>query len=79
MRPQLRTDERTREVARIVLAQPAPSMLAEPLQVITMQAAIDLLPVWAGHMHGLRIPIIGRALVRAGTFGIARTIRWAFE
>jgi uncharacterized protein (DUF2236 family) len=79
MRPQLRSDARTREVAHIVLAQPAPSALAEPLQVIAMQAAIDLLPAWARHMHGLRIPIIGRALVRAGTLGIARTLRWAFE
>jgi uncharacterized protein (DUF2236 family) len=79
MRPQLRSDARTREVAHIVLAQPAPSVLAGPLQVIAMQAAIDLLPAWARHMHGLRIPIIGRALVRAGTLGIARTLRWALE
>ncbi|MGL4962512.1 MAG: oxygenase MpaB family protein, partial [Inquilinus sp.] len=79
VRPQLRSDERTREVAHIVLAQPAPSMLAEPLQVIAMQAAIDLLPAWARHMHGLHIPIVGRALVRVGTLGIARTLRWAFE
>ncbi|WP_342240267.1 oxygenase MpaB family protein [Inquilinus sp. OTU3971] len=79
VRPQLRSDERTREVAHILLTQPAPSVLAEPLQVIAMQAAIDLLPPWARDMHGLRIPIIGRALVRAGTLGIARTLRWAFE
>lgn len=79
MRPQLQSDERTRKIAHIVLTQPAPSMLAEPLQAITVQAAIDLLPVWARHMHGLDIPIISRALVRAGTFGIARTLRWALE
>ncbi|WP_221939137.1 oxygenase MpaB family protein [Mycobacterium sp. KBS0706] len=79
VRPQLRSDERTREVAHMLLAQPAPSVLAEPLQVIAMQAAIDLLPAWARHMHGFRIPIVGRALVRAGTLGIARTLRWAFE
>jgi uncharacterized protein (DUF2236 family) len=79
MRLQLQSDERTREIAHIVLAQPAPSILAEPLQAITIQAAIDLLPIWARHMHGLHIPIISRALVRAGTFGIARTLRWAFE
>ncbi|WP_437366346.1 oxygenase MpaB family protein [Inquilinus limosus] len=79
MRPQLRSDERTRDVARIVLTQPAPSMLAEPLQALAMQAAIDLLPAWARQMHGLEIPIIGRALARAGTVGIARTLRWAFD
>jgi uncharacterized protein (DUF2236 family) len=79
VRPQLRSDERTREVAHILLAQPAPTVLAEPLQVIVMQAAIDLLPAWARYMHDLHIPIIGRALVRAGTLGIARTLRWALE
>ncbi|MGK9167668.1 DUF2236 domain-containing protein [Inquilinus limosus] len=79
MGPQLRSDERTREVARFVLTQPAPSMLAEPLQAVTIQAAIDLLPAWARHMHGLDIPIISRVLVRAGTLSLARTLRWAFE
>jgi uncharacterized protein (DUF2236 family) len=79
MRPRLRFDARTREVARRVLAQPAPSVIAEPLQVLTMQAAVDLLPAWAQRMHGLHTPAFGRPLVRAGTLGIARTVRWAFE
>lgn len=79
VRPQLRSNRRTREVARTVLTQPAPSLLAEPLQAIAMQAAIDLLPAWARHLHGLQTPVIGRALVRAGTLGIARALRWAFE
>ena len=78
MRPQMRCDSRTREVARIVLRQRAPSMMAEPLQALTMQAGIDLLPGWARRMHGLPNPALGRPLVRAGTLGIARTLRWAF-
>ena len=78
MRPRLRVDVRSREVARIVLTQPAPKPLAEPLQRLTMQAGIDLLPSWAARMHGLPNPGLGRPLVRAGTLGIARTLRWAF-
>jgi uncharacterized protein (DUF2236 family) len=79
MRPGLRVDARTREVARIVLTQPAQNFLAEPLQTLTMQAGIDLLPGWARHMHGLRTPLLGLPLIRAGTFGMASTLRWAFR
>ena len=79
MRPQLFCDARTREVARLVLNQPAANRMTEPLQALTMQAAIDLLPDWARRMHGLAPPALGRPLVRAGTTGIARTIRWAFR
>jgi hypothetical protein len=43
-----------------------------------MQAAIDLLPAWARRMHGLQTPALSRPLVRAGTLGVARTVRWAF-
>ncbi len=77
MRPQMVCDVRTREVAGLVLNQPAPNRLAEPLQVLTMQAGVDLLPDWARRMHGLSAPV-SRPLVRAGTLGIARTLRWAF-
>jgi uncharacterized protein (DUF2236 family) len=79
MRPHLRCDARTREIARLVLAQPAPNRMAEPLQTLTMQAGVDLLPSWARRMHGLSAPPLSRPLVRAGTLGIARTLRWAFR
>jgi uncharacterized protein (DUF2236 family) len=78
MRPELAVDARTREVAALVLNQPARSLLAGPVQAITFQAAVDLLPDWAQQMHGLGPPRLTRPLVRAGTFGIARTLRWAF-
>jgi uncharacterized protein (DUF2236 family) len=78
MRPALRCDARVREVANLVLRQPARRALAEPMQRLTMQAAIDLLPAWAQKMHGFADAGLGRPLVRAGTLGIARTIRWAF-
>jgi uncharacterized protein (DUF2236 family) len=79
MRPQLGVDARTREVARLVLRQPAANVMAEPLQGMTMQAGIDLLPDWARRMHGLSNPPLARPLVRAGTLGVARTLRWAFD
>jgi uncharacterized protein (DUF2236 family) len=79
MRPLMLCDARTREVAQLVLTQPAPKLTAEPLQALTMQAAIDLLPAWARRMHGLSAPTLSRPLIRAGTVGMARTLRWAFK
>ncbi len=78
MRPRLQCDARTREAARLLLTQRAPSLLAEPLRALTIQAAIDLLPPWARHMHRLHAPALSRPLVHAGTLGVARTLRWAF-
>jgi uncharacterized protein (DUF2236 family) len=79
LRSQMLCDARTQEVARLVLTQQAPNRIAEPLQALAMQAAVDLLPVWARRMHGLSALTFSRPLVRAGTLGIARTLRWAFE
>jgi len=79
MRPQMVCDARTREVARLVLTQPARNLMAEPVQALTMQAAIDLLPAWAQRLHGLPAPMLSRPLVRAGMLGVARTLRWAFQ
>ncbi|MEN2791583.1 oxygenase MpaB family protein [Sphingomonas oligophenolica] len=78
MRPALAVDDRTREVARLLLAQGAPNLSAAPIQAITFQAAIDLLPPWARRMHGLSGSTLTRPIVHAGTFGLARTLRWAF-
>lgn len=78
MRPELKADGRTREVAALVLAAPAHRPAAEPLQRLTMRAAVDMLPDWARRMHGLAGPGPLTPLVRVGTGGIARTLRWAF-
>ena len=79
IRPELRADARTREVSRLVLGQRAPNRAVAPLQAMTFQAAIDLLPDWARRMHELPAPGLSRPLVRAGTRGIAETLRWAFR
>ncbi|WP_431268955.1 oxygenase MpaB family protein [Dankookia sp. P2] len=78
MRPKLQVDDRTREVARILLTRRAETSWQEPLQQLTQQAGLDLLPDWARRMHGLPPPP-ARPLLRAGTLGVARTIRWAFS
>lgn len=79
MRGELSSDARTREVMRLLLSQRAQNPAAEPIQAIAFQAAIDLLPSWARQLHGLPRPVLSRPLVRAGTLGIARTLRWAFR
>lgn len=79
MRPALVATDRTREVARLVLHQRPGKLALAPLQAVTFQAAVDLLPGWARRLHGLADPLATRPLVRAGAFGIAETIRWAFR
>lgn len=79
MRPALVVDHRTRDVADVLLHQPAPSLAAAPFQAITMQAGVDLLPGWARAMHGLAGAGVAMPMVRAGTYGVASTLRWAFR
>ncbi|HSI16884.1 MAG TPA: oxygenase MpaB family protein [Sphingomonas sp.] len=79
MRPSLTVTDRTREVAHLVLNQPARSAASAPIQAMVFQAAVDLLPRWAREMHGLHGPVLTRPLVRAGTHSVARTLRWAFS
>ncbi len=79
MRFRLLVDERTREVARILLSREGGNPAARPFRALVLQAGVDLLPGWARRMHGLPSPLATRPLVRTGTRGVADTIRWAFE
>lgn len=79
MQADLATDDRTREVSRLILGQRARNRAAEPFQAITFQAAVDLLPRWARDMHALQGPAFSRPLVRTAATGIARMLRWAFS
>lgn len=78
MRPRLKADARTSEVARLILHRCTTSVLAELPRKLAVQAAIDLLPSWARTLHGLTLSPF-EPMVRAGTFGVARTLRWAFR
>ena len=79
VRPDLRADERTREVARALLSPPSSGLGVRVYQSLTMQAAIDLLPNWAARMHGLSMPELARPLVRSGVQGMGMVIRWALR
>lgn len=78
-RPSLRADERTREVARALLAARPSGLGALVFQSVTNKAAIDLLPAWAAQMHGLPMPDPERLLVRGGASGAAAILRWALR
>lgn len=77
MRPRLRSDARTREVARLVLDRRIGGMAPAPAGAIVRQAAVDLLPPWARALHGLPSSALVRPIVRAGASGMARMLRWA--
>lgn len=77
--PELRADDRSREVLHLLRNQPPPSLMLIPFQALTMNAAIELLPDWARRMHGLATPTLSKPAIRLGTRGIAETVRWALR
>jgi len=79
MRPHLKADVRTAEVANLILYAPASNMLAALPGRLASQAAVDLLPRWARTLHGLSPSPLEKPLVRVGTLGVAHALRWAFR
>lgn len=82
MQGPLRVDDRTRDVARLIMSGPpqsGPDAIADIPRKLAVKAAVDLLPAWARSMHGLSIAPLARPLLRASTFGAAQTLRWAFR
>jgi uncharacterized protein (DUF2236 family) len=77
-RHELSADERTRTFRDLVLKVPARSVAEIPVQALLMNAAVDLMPPFAREMHELSRPIL-QPMVRGATYGLASTIRWAFE
>ncbi|WP_309628038.1 oxygenase MpaB family protein [Brevundimonas sp.] len=77
MRPPLRADARTREVAQLVLNQSVGAAVTDAASGVIMQAGVDLLPDWAQRMHSLKTP--PPPVVRAGARALARTLAWAFD
>jgi uncharacterized protein (DUF2236 family) len=78
-RPELKADQRTRQIARLILAPPGSALIGNASRALASQAAVDLLPSWARTMHNFSVPILRVPIVRAGTLGIAQTLRWAFR
>jgi uncharacterized protein (DUF2236 family) len=77
VRPKLRYDHRTREVAAALLGERPPSRAAAPAMALTFDAAKDLLPDWAAAMHGFRLPAGRRTAARLGVKALGRGLRWA--
>jgi uncharacterized protein (DUF2236 family) len=77
IRPQLRCDERSQEVMRVLFSAPAPSALARPFGALMMQAGVELLPDWASAMLGLQQSPSQRQLIRFGVKRTAPVLRWA--
>lgn len=76
MRPQLKADARTREVAALVMRQKVGGLAEDFAAGLIMQAGADLLPDWARQMHGL-----GSAspLARTGARTMQRTLDWVYQ
>jgi uncharacterized protein (DUF2236 family) len=77
-RPELRADDRTRAFRDLVLKAPARSAVETPVQLLLTNAAVDLMPDFARRLHGLSRPAVP-PIVRGATYGMVRTLRWAFE
>jgi uncharacterized protein (DUF2236 family) len=77
IRSQLRCDERSQEVMRVLFSAPAPSALARPFGALMMQAGVELLPDWANAMLGLQQSPRQRQLIRFGVRRTAPVLRWA--
>jgi uncharacterized protein (DUF2236 family) len=79
IRPQLKVNGRTAEIARLILRGRAVSLIDALPAKLASTAAVDLLPRWARRLHGLSTSPVERPLVRAATLGVAQTLRWAFR
>jgi uncharacterized protein (DUF2236 family) len=79
MRPQLRCDGRTREVAHALLSHEAASPALAPAGKLIFAAAQDLLPAWAAKMHGFYLPMSRRPAVRLGVRGMGGVLRWGLQ
>ncbi|HBR3104854.1 oxygenase MpaB family protein [Klebsiella pneumoniae] len=75
MRPRLRCDERTREVAEVLLSTRLPGRMSQPVGRVMMNAGIDLLPEWAQEMLGLSLTPLQRRTTRLMVHGVARVLR----
>lgn len=78
VRPDLRFDERTRDVANSLLASGPDALTAGALAIVA-PAAIDLLPPWAVALHGRTPSTFGRPAIRLGARGMSSVLRWALH
>ena len=78
MRGQLRTSPQAREIADLVLTQ-RPEGAPAALQAVLGAEAVAILPPFARSMLGLERPGLSALPARAATWGMGKTLRWAFR
>ncbi len=78
LRSDLRTSPEAREVAQLVLNQRPPGT-PPGLQAMLGAEAIAMLPSFARSMLGLTRPGLATIPARAATWGVGKTLRWAFK
>lgn len=78
MRAGLKGGAEARNVAAGILSSGGQGGAAQAVQPLLAAAAVDLLPPFAVSMLGLRRPMLSALPVRAGTFAMGSTLRWAF-
>jgi uncharacterized protein (DUF2236 family) len=75
MRPQLKADARTTEVAALVMRQKVGGFFEDISADLIMQAGADLLPDWTREMHGLPK---ASPVAKAGARTMQRTLDWTY-
>ena len=78
LRTDLRASPESREVAQLVLTQRPPGS-PPGVQGMLGTEAVALLPSFARSMLGLKRPGLAALPARAATWGVGRTLRWAFK
>jgi uncharacterized protein (DUF2236 family) len=79
MRGSLDVSDRTRAIVAVLLNPPIRNSALTPLQRISAQASVDILPRWARRMHALHSSKLARPIVHCGTVGVTHLMRWAFS
>lgn len=78
LRTNLRTSPQAREIAQLVLNQ-RPKGTPPGLQTMLGAEAVAMLPSFARSMLGLTRPGLATIPARAATWGMGKTLRWAFK
>ncbi|MCK0128834.1 oxygenase MpaB family protein [Erythrobacter sp. F6033] len=78
LRGDLRPSPQAREVAQLVLSQ-RPKGTPPALQKVIGAESVAMLPDWARSMLKLQKPVLSAIPARAATWGVGRTLRWAFK
>ena len=78
LRSDLSPSAQAREIAQLVLSQ-RPKGTPAAVQTVIGAEAVAMLPPFARSMLGLQTPVLAALPARAATWGVGRTLRWAFK